>query len=114
MILPYVDNPDSAELFPYKHPRRFVTHIGVNGGGTKYGVIDRNGDHVLIRDVNGPLQNSGDNFVGDNGSIFGNFSHTEMRLLKLGATGGADWATGIAASLKNWPKCIADADSSKL
>ena len=119
-LLPYPDNPDTVELYPYKQPRRFVTHIGIQGGGTAYAVIlDRDGDNVLLRDVDGPLRNDGDNFVGEQGSIFGNFSHVEIRVLRLGQTAGADFNSGTPGTAL-WPDVISHAltnqgfDSSQL
>ena len=107
-LLPYSDNPDSVELYPYKHPRRFVSSTGRSGGGIENGVIiDRDGDHVLLRDVDGGQRNDNDNFVGKDASLIANSTQNELRLLKIGESSGANWATGVAASVA-WPKCIAD------
>ena len=108
-LLPYADNPDSSELYPYKHPRRFVVSVNERLGLIKNGVIiDRDGDHVLIRDVDGPLQNDGDNFVGADSTVMANDSHNELRLLNVGQSNGADFASGTPASVV-WPKCISSA-----
>ncbi len=107
-LLAYSDNPDSVELYPYKHPRRFVSSTGRSGGGIENGVfIDRDGDHVLLRDVDGGQRNDNDNFVGKDASLIANSTQNELRLLKIGESSGANWATGAAASVA-WPKCIAD------
>ena len=103
-LLPYPDNAQSVELSPLRHVRRCVMSVGVNGGGSKNGVVlDRDGDHVLLRDIDGPLRNDGDNFAGDTGSIFGNDRSIEARVCRLGRSAGA--GGGIAASVL-WPDHI--------
>ena len=108
-LIPYVDNPDSDELYPFRQPRRFIMSIGVQGGGTKNAIIiDRSGDHILLRDIDGPLQNSGDNYVGKTGSVFGNFAHTEARVLSIGAL-AANAVAGVSSGAALWPDAIMDA-----